>query len=83
MSLDSKPSSISLERKIELLIQLPFRLVWNFIVIVGAISLTIAWLGFVFGSVVGVVLLLIFLPQGFLLPMGLLVFLVRLWPDDE
>ena len=71
----TKPPSMSL---LELLIQFPFRLIWNLIVIVGAISLTIAWLGFVFGSVIGVILLLIFFPEGFLLPMTLLAFLVRL-----
>jgi hypothetical protein len=36
------------------------------------------WLGFVFGSVIGVILLLIFLPEGFFLPLALLAFTVPL-----
>jgi hypothetical protein len=61
----------------------PFRLLWNVIVIVGAITLTVMWLGFLFGSVIGVVLLLIFMPGGFLLPMSLLVLVIPLWKECE
>ena len=63
------------------MIALPFRALWNLIVIVGAISLEVLWIGFVFGSVLGVILLLIFFPEGFLLPLGLFKFMVPLWPD--
>jgi hypothetical protein len=62
------------------LIQLPFRLVWNILVIVGSISLLVLWVGFIFGSVIGVVLMLIFFPSGFLLPIDLMMFCVKLWP---
>jgi hypothetical protein len=66
--------------EIWLWIELPFRLLWNLLVLIAAISLTIAWLVFLFGSVLGVVLLLIFLPNGFFLPMALMVFSVELFP---
>lgn len=65
------------------LLFLPFRLLWNLIVIGGAITLTVLWLGFVFGSVVGVILLLIFMPEGFLLPMGLIALVIPLWEECE
>jgi len=47
------------------------------------ITLEILWLGFVFGSVVAVILLLMFWVEGFLLPLAPLVGLVSLWPDQE
>jgi hypothetical protein len=49
----------------------------------AAVGLTIAWIVFVFGSVIGVVLLLIFFPEGFLLPMGLLALTVDLDPNCD
>ena len=62
---------------------LPFRLIWNTVVVIGAVALTVVWLLFVFGSVVGVILLLIFAPEGFLLPMALLAFMTPLWADCD
>jgi len=61
--------------------EVPFRLLWNLAVLAAAVGLTIAWLLFLFGSVLGVVLLLIFLPGAFFLPMGLLTICVELFPD--
>jgi len=61
----------------------PLRLLWNIIVIAGAVGLEIIWIGFLFGSVVGVVLMLIFFPEGFLLPLGLLTGVTKLWPELE
>ena len=61
----------------------PFRLIWNIIVIVGTIWLEVLWLGFIFGSVVGVILLLIFWWDGFLFPLLLFQFMTKLWPEDE
>lgn len=61
---------------------LPFRLLWDAIVIIGTIWLEILWLGFLFGSVLGVVLVLIFAPELFLAPLGLLAFVVHPWPDE-
>ncbi len=55
------------------------RLLWNGFVGVTAISLQVAWLVFLFGSVLGVVLLLLFFPGAFLLPLQLLRFSVPLW----
>ena len=65
------------------LLLLPFRLLWNIIVVVGAIWLEIIWVGFLFGSVLGVVLVLIFAPGLFVAPLGLLSFVTHLWPDKE
>ncbi len=47
-------------------------LIWDIVVIVWTIALQIVWLGFLIGSVLWVVLMLIFLPGGFLLPLWLL-----------
>jgi len=38
------------------------------------------WVGFLFGSVLGVVLVLIFAPGLFITPLALLNFAVDLWP---
>ena len=65
------------------LILLPIRLLWDAIVIIAAIWLEILWVGFLFGSVLGVVLVLIFAPELFLAPLGLLNFLVPLWSDEH
>jgi|GEM_PF-2768734 len=62
-----------------MLVLFPVKLLWNIIVVVAAISLTIAWIGFVFGSVIGVVLLIIFMGlDGFLFPMALVALCVPL-----
>lgn len=79
---DSAAPDVSLAKGLFNLCLLPLRLFWNVVVIVGAIALQIAWLGFVFGSVLGVIILLVFFPAGFLLPLGLLGLTVRLWPEE-
>ncbi len=61
-------------------VELPFRLLWNIFLFAAAIALTVAWIGFLFGSVLGVVLILIVLPGGFFIPMALTVFYVELFP---
>lgn len=61
-------------------VELPFRILWNILVLIAAVSLTVAWIIFLFGSVLGVILLLIFLPNGFFLPMMLLALTVELFP---
>lgn len=61
------------------LLLLPFRLLWDILVIACTMILAAAWLGFIIGSVVAVVLLLIFMPRGFILPWALLALLVPLW----
>lgn len=60
---------------------LPFLLLWDIVVIAGAIGLEIIWLVFLFGSVLGVILLLIFWADGFLLPLALMKLAVPVWPD--
>jgi len=63
------------------LILLPIRLIWDLVVVLGVIALLVVWLGFLFGSVIGVVLLLIFLPEAFFLPLLLLGLVVPLWEE--
>ena len=65
------------------LIFLPIRLLWNIAVIVGSIWLEVTWICFLFGSVVGVVIVLIFAPELFLMPLGLMVFITKLWPRSH
>ncbi len=69
-------------KQFENLILFPLRALWNLFVIAGTITLEVMWLGFVFGSVVGFVLLLIFMPEGFLLPLALFGLLTRFWPEE-
>ncbi|HCH1895049.1 hypothetical protein HJ110_23210 [Vibrio parahaemolyticus] len=61
----------------------PVKGVWNIILIIGIIWLEIIWIGFLFSSVFGAILMLIFLPSGFFLPLGLSVFIVDMWPDEQ
>lgn len=46
-----------------------FRLLWNIVVTGLIITGFVLWFKFIFGSVVGVVLILIFAPELFLLPL--------------
>ena len=48
------------------------RLFWNVVVIIVAVWLEIVWVGFLFGSVLGVVLVLLFAADLFFLPLALL-----------
>lgn len=58
------------------LIEFSLKVIWDLIIIVAAIGLTIAWVVFLFGSVLGVVLVLIFIGlEGFLFPLLLFGFL--------
>ena len=59
----------------------PFRLLWNIIVSGLIAGGFILWYGFIFGSVVGVILIIIFAPSLFLLPMVIGVMYTKLWPD--
>lgn len=51
------------------------RVLWNIFIVILAVWLEIVWLIFLFGSVLGVVLLLIFMPSGFGFPLLLLGFM--------
>jgi len=59
----------------------PFRLLWNIIVTGLLIGGFILWFGFIFGSVVAVILIIIFKPELFLLPLVIGVMYTKLWPD--
>lgn len=49
-------------------------------VVVGSIALEVVWLGFLFGSIIGCILMLIFFIEGFLLPLILIpLFFDRLY----
>lgn len=66
----------------ENIILLPFRLAWNIIVTGLIIGGFVLWYGFIFGSVVAVVLIIIFAPDLFLLPLVLAAMYTNMWPDD-
>lgn len=61
---------------------LPLRLLWNLLVIVASLTLTALWCSFLIGSVLGVVLVLIFLGlDGFLLPLVIMKLVVPIWRE--
>ena len=68
---------------IENIILLPFRVVWNIIVSGLIIGGFILWFGFIFSSVVAVVLIMIFAPELFLLPLVLGELYVEIWPEKQ
>ena len=59
----------------------PFRLLWNLIVTALIITGFVLWFGFIFGSVVAVILILIFAPDLFLLPLALVPMYTKMWDD--
>jgi hypothetical protein len=60
---------------------LPFRLLWNIIVTGLIIGGFVLWFGFIFGSVAAVILILIFAPSYFLLPLALTFMYTSVWED--
>ena len=48
-------------------------ILWGILIFVTAVSVEIAWLTFLIGSVLGVILMLIFFPTGFLLPFNFIM----------
>ena len=66
----------------ENLIFFPFKLLWNIIVTALIIGGFVLWFGFIFGSVIAVILILIFAPDLFLLPLLLVPLYVNMWPDE-
>lgn len=63
-------------------IMLPLRLSWNIFIIALAVWLTVMWCAFTWGSVVvGVLLLIFFGVETFVVPMVLLMFTTELWPE--
>lgn len=57
----------------------PFRLVWNVFVTALIVAAFVFWFGFIFGSVIAVVLILIFAPDLFLLPAVMTFMYTKLW----
>jgi hypothetical protein len=65
-------------------VQWPFRVAWNLCVFGAALSLTIAWNSFVWSSVMAVVILFVWYPAGFLLPLSLAEgCIVPMWPREK
>jgi len=60
----------------------PFRLLWNVIVTALLIGGFVLWFGFIFGSVIAVVLILIFAPGLFLLPLAIGSMYTEIWPEE-
>lgn len=59
----------------------PFKLIWNIFVSGLIIGGFILWFGFIFGSVIAVILIIIFAPELFLLPLVLAGMYTKLWPE--
>jgi hypothetical protein len=59
----------------------PVRAVWDIVVTGFVIGGFVLWYGFIFGSVVAVVLIVIFAPELFLLPLVLGGLYVPLWQE--
>jgi len=51
-----------------------FGWLWNIVLTLIIIALFVPWWGFIFGSVIGVILILVFAPALFFLPAWLAVF---------
>jgi hypothetical protein len=71
-----------IEKTILNIILLPIKILWNIILTLLIIGAFVLWFGFIFGSVIAVVLILIFAPDLFLLPLALTVLYVNMWNDD-
>ena len=67
----------------------PLRLLWNLLVTLLIIKAFILWYGFIFGSVVGVILLVIFVPREHLafaifgLPLLILPMYTKMWDKED
>ena len=66
---------------IENILLFPFRLLWNIIVTGLIIGGFVLWFGFIFGSVIAVILILIFAPDLFLLPLALTGMYTKIWDE--
>ena len=61
----------------------PFKIIWNVLVIALLVWAFIGWWGLIFGSIVAIILLLIFNALDLLfLPLAILVFYSPFVPDD-
>ena len=66
----------------ENIILFPFRLIWNIVVTALIIGGFVLWFGFIFGSVIAVILILIFAPHLFLLPIEIAALYTEVWPEE-
>jgi len=64
------------------ILMLPLRLTWNIIVTALIITGFVLWFGFIFGSVIAVILILIFMPDLFLLPLALVPMYTKMWDES-
>lgn len=60
----------------------PFKLLWNIVVTGLLIGGFVLWFGFIFGSVIAVILILIFAPHLFLLPWAITLLYIPMWDDE-
>jgi len=67
---------------IENILLFPFRLLWNITVTALLVGGFVLWFGFIFGSVIAVMLILIFEPDLFLLPLAITVMYTEIWPEE-
>jgi hypothetical protein len=72
-----------LGRRLKNIFCFPFRLLWNLFVTFLIIKAFIIWYGFIFGSVVGVILIYIFVPHLFGLPLWLVHWYTGFWKDES
>jgi hypothetical protein len=61
------------------IVLLPFRALWNLLVTIFLVTAFVLWFGFIFGSVIAVVLILIFAPDLFLLPLVIVAMYTKIW----
>jgi hypothetical protein len=80
-SLEEKSEKIG--RRLKNIFCFPFRLLWNLFVTFLIIKAFIIWYGFIFGSVVGVILIYIFVPHLFGLPLWLVHWYTGFWKDES
>jgi len=64
------------------LLLLPFRVLWNLLLTVAMVSFAVMWWSLLLGSIVPFLLVLIFAPHLFLLPLFLAAFYLPLWPAE-
>jgi len=63
------------------IIEFPFRLTWNILIIIIGVAALIAWNVFIWGSVIVGVLFLIFAPGWLLWPILIFNGIIELWPE--
>ena len=74
-------ADVRCQQMVENIILFPFRLLWNLIVTGLIVTGFVLWYGLIFGSVLGVILILIFAPDLFLLPLLLASIYTKMWNE--